>query len=154
MRRSPAGNQDKLEPKLNDTELIDEILEKAKTIAVVGISNKSDRPSYGVSAQMQRRGYKIVPVNPMLQQVLGETCYPSLREIPFPVDLINVFRAPEFVPAIVEDAIAIGAKYLWLQEGVTHPEATAKAQAADVQVIADRCIYKEHLRWQANRRNN
>jgi predicted CoA-binding protein len=139
--------------KLNGTELIDEILEKTKTIAVVGISNKPDRASYGVSAQMQRRGYRIVPVNPALQQVLGETCYPSLRDIPFPVDLVNVFRAPEFVPAIVRDAIAIGAKYLWLQEGITHPEATAEAEAAGLQVIANRCIYKEHLRWQAERRS-
>jgi predicted CoA-binding protein len=140
--------------KLNGTELIDEILEKTKTIAVVGISNKPDRASYGVSAQMQRRGYRIVPVNPALQQVLGETCYPSLRDIPFPVDLVNVFRAPEFVPAIVQDAIAIGAKYLWLQEGITHPEATAVAEAAGLQVIANRCIYKEHLRWQAERRSS
>lgn len=137
---------------MNGTELIDEILEKTKTIAVVGISNKPDRASYGVSAQMQRRGYHIVPVNPVLQQVLGETCYPSLREIPFPVDLVNVFRAPQFVPTIVEDTIAIGAKYLWLQEGISHPEATARAEAAGLQVIANRCIYKEHLRWQADQR--
>jgi len=139
---------------MNEPELIDEILKKTKTIAVVGISNKPDRASYGVSAQMQRRGYTIVPVNPALQQVLGETCYPSLREIPFPVDLVNVFRAPEFVPAVVEDAIAIGAKYLWLQEGVTHPEATARAEAAGVRAVADKCLYKEHLRWQAGHKGD
>jgi predicted CoA-binding protein len=138
---------------VNEPELIDEILEKTKTIAVVGISNKPDRASYGVSAQMQRRGYKIVPVNPVLQQVLGETCYSSLREIPFPVDLINVFRAPQFVPAIVEDAVAIGAKYLWLQEGVSHPEATAHAEALGIRVVADRCLYKEHLRWQSEQKS-
>lgn len=138
---------------MNQPELIDEILENTKTIAVVGISDKPDRASYGVSAQMQRRGYKVVPVNPALQQVLGETCYPSLREIPFPVDLVNVFRAPEFVPAIVEDAIAIGAKYLWLQEGVTHPQAAAHAEASGIRSVADLCLYKEHLRWQADRKS-
>jgi len=134
---------------MNEPELIDEILESVKTIAVVGISNKPDRASYGVSAQMQKRGYQIVPVNPVLRNVLGEPCYPSLREIPFPVDMVNVFRSPEFVPEIVEDTIAIGAKYLWLQEGVVHPEAIAHAEANGIRVVADLCLYKEHLRWRA-----
>lgn len=134
---------------MNEQKIIDEILENTKTIAVVGISNKPDRPSYYVSAEMQRRGYRIVPVNPVLKEVLGETCYPSLREIPFPVGLVDVFRAPEFVPAIVEDTIAIGAKYLWLQEGVVHTEAIAHAQENGIQVVADLCIYKEHAHWQA-----
>jgi predicted CoA-binding protein len=133
---------------MNEPNVIEEILENTKTIAVVGISNKPDRPSYHVAAEMQRRGYRIVPVNPVLQEVLGETCYPSLREIPFPVDMVDVFRAPEFVPQIVEDAIAINAKYLWLQEGVVHPEAVAHAEASSIQVVADRCLYKEHVRWQ------
>ncbi len=132
------------------TEIIDTILAKAKTIAVVGLSDKPDRASHGVAAQMQRRGYRIIPVNPAVESVLGEISYGSLREIPFPVDLVNVFRAAEFVPAIVEDTIAIGAPYLWLQEGITHPEATAKAEAQGIQVIADKCIYKEHLRWSAD----
>lgn len=139
---------------MNEPEMIDEILTRTKTIAVVGISDKANRASYGVSAQMQRRGYRIVPVNPALQQVLGETCYPSLREIPFAVDLVDVFRAPEFVPAIVEDAIAIGARYLWLQEGVTHPEASARAVAAGLGVVADKCLYKEHLHWQAQHKGD
>jgi len=136
---------------MNEAEVVDEILEKTKTIAVVGISNKPHRPSYGVSAQMQRRGYRIVPVNPVLKEVLGETCYPSLKDIPFPVDMVNVFRASEFVPKIVEETIAIGAKYLWLQEGVTHPEAIAHAEANGIKVVADRCIFKEHLRWTAEK---
>ncbi len=136
---------------MNEPELIDEILENVKTIAVVGISNKPDRASYGVSAQMQKRGYRIVPVNPVLREILGEPCYPSLREIPFPVDMVNVFRAPEFVPEIVEDTIAIGVKYLWLQEGVVHPAAIAHAEASGIRVVADLCLYKEHLRWQADR---
>jgi predicted CoA-binding protein len=133
---------------VNETKTIDEMLARTKTIAVVGISNKQERASYYVSLEMQQRGYRIVPVNPALKEVLGEPVYPSLREIPFPVDMVDVFRAPEFVPQIVEDAIAIGAKYLWLQEGVVHPQATARAEAAGIQVVADRCIYKEHVRWQ------
>lgn len=136
---------------MNEPELIDEILQYAKTIAVVGISNKPDRASYGVSAQMQRRGYKIVPVNPAQKEVLGEPCYRSLRDIPFPVDVVNVFRAPEFVPQVVEDTIAIGAKYMWLQEGVVHPEAISHAEANGIRVVADRCLYKEHLRWHSHR---
>lgn len=131
---------------MNEPEVIEDILNNAKTIAVVGISNKPDRPSYHVAAEMQRRGYRIVPVNPVLKKVLGEQGYPSLREIPFPVDLVDVFRAPEFVPQIVEDTIAIGAKYLWLQEGVMHPEAIAHAEANGIHVVADKCLYKEHLR--------
>ena len=135
---------------MNNPELIAEMLENSKTIAVVGISNKPDRPSYHVALEMQRRGYRIIPVNPALQQVLGETCYPSLRDIPFAVDLVDVFRAPEFVPQIVEDTITIGAKYLWLQEGVVHLEAIARAEANGIQVVADHCIYKEHVRWHSS----
>ena len=133
---------------MNETEVIDKILAQTRTIAVVGISNNQERASYHVAQEMQQRGYRIIPVNPALKEVLGEPVYPSLREIPFPVDMVDVFRAPEFVPQIVEDAIAIGAKYLWLQEGVIHPEATARAEASGMQAVADRCIYKEHVRWQ------
>ncbi len=136
---------------MNEPKIMQQILENSKSIAVVGISNKPDRPSYHVAAEMQRRGYRIVPVNPVLKEVLGEPCYRFLREIPFPVDLVDVFRAPEFVPQIVEDTIAIGAKYLWLQEGVVHPEAIARAEAAGIGVVADRCIYKEHVRWQTRK---
>lgn len=136
---------------MNEPESIDEMLEKSKVFAVVGISDKPHRPSHGVSAQMQRRGYRIVPVNPKLTSVLGEQCYPSLAEIPFPVDLVNVFRAPQFVPEIVEETIAIGTKYLWLQEGIVHPQAIARAEASGIKVVADRCIYKEHLRWTAEK---
>lgn len=136
---------------MNEPETIDEILEKAKIIAVVGISDKPERASHGVSAQMQRRGYRIVPVNPKLSKVLGEDCYPALAEIPFPIDLVNVFRASKFVPKIVEETIAIGAKYLWLQEGVLHPEVIAHAEANGIKVVADRCIFIEHLRWTAEK---
>jgi predicted CoA-binding protein len=123
------------------------ILANTKTIAVVGLSDKADRPSYRVAAEMQRRGYKIVPVNPAVESVLGESSFGSLREIPFPIELVNVFRAAEFVPAIVDDMLAIGAPYLWLQEGIVHPEATARAEENGVVVVSDMCIYKEHMRW-------
>lgn len=136
---------------MNEPKLIEEILQNVKTIAVVGISNKPDRPSYSVSAYIQGNGYQIVPVNPVLKEVLGEPGYPSLRETPFPVDMVNVFRATEFVPQIVEDTIAIGAKYLWLQEGIVHPEAIANAAAHGIKVVADRCLYKEHAKWQAGK---
>ncbi len=136
---------------MNEPEVIDEMLENTKTIAVVGMSNKPDRPSYGVSAQMQRRSYRIVPVNPVLKEVLGEPCYPSLKDIPFPVDMVNVFRASEYIPKIVEETIAIGARYLWLQEGVIHPQAIAEAEANGILVVVDLCLFKEHLRWQADR---
>ncbi|HUZ05693.1 MAG TPA: CoA-binding protein [Acidobacteriaceae bacterium] len=139
---------------MNEQHLIDEILAKTKTIAVVGLSDKPDRASYGVSAQMQKRGYRIAPVNPSVDSVLGEKCYASLRDIPFRVDLVNVFRLPQFVPQIVEDTIAIGAPFLWLQEGIVHPEATATAEAHGIRVVADRCIYKEHLRWSAEQHTN
>ncbi len=135
--------------KTQQEENIATILAKTKTIAVVGLSDKADRPSYRVAVEMQQRGYKIVPVNPAVENVLGEYSYASLREIPFPIELVNVFRAAEFVPAIVEDMLAIGAPYLWLQEGVVHPEATAKAEAKGVVVVSDLCIYKEHVRWSA-----
>ena len=135
----------------NPNVIADTILANVKTIAVVGLSDKPERASYGVSAQMQKRGYRIVPVNPAVQSVLGEPSYPTLHEIPFPVDLVNVFRAAEFVPAIVDEAIAIGAPYLWLQEGVMHPEAEAKAAAHGIGVVADKCLYKEHLRWSAEK---
>jgi predicted CoA-binding protein len=132
--------------------LINEILAKVHTVAVVGLSNKPDRASYGVSAQMQRRGYRIVPVNPRAVPVLGETSYAKLGDIPFPVDMVNVFRKPEYIPEIVDQVIAIGAPYLWLQEGIEHPEAEAKARAHGIRVVSNHCFFKEHLRWTADLR--
>lgn len=123
---------------------IAELLRTSKTIAVVGLSSSPFRPSYGVSEYMQRQGYRIIPVNPNETEVLGEKAYPTLEDIPFPIDIVDVFRRPEFVPAIAESAIRIQAKALWLQEGVIHPEAAAKARAAGLQVVMDRCILKDH----------
>jgi predicted CoA-binding protein len=123
-----------------------ELLRTSRTIAVVGLSSKRWRPSYGVSEYMQRAGYRIIPVNPGETEVLGEKSYAGLEEVPEKVDIVDVFRRSEFVPGIVEQAIRIGARAVWLQEGVVHEEAAAKAQAAGLMVVMDRCILKEHLK--------
>jgi predicted CoA-binding protein len=120
------------------------ILQTARTIAVVGLSSKKNRPSFGVSAYMQQAGYRIIPVNPAETEVLGEKAYPDLESIPEPVDLVNIFRRPELVPPIVDSAIRIGAKAVWMQEGVIHEEAAEKARAAGLAVVMDRCILKVH----------
>ena len=117
-----------------------------KTIAVVGLSSDPARPSFGVARYLQRHGYRIIPVNPYEQIVLGERAYPGLRAVPVPVDVVNVFRRPEFVPDVAADAIAIGARALWLQFGVVHEEAALQAQAAGLAVVMDRCIKVEHAR--------
>ncbi len=125
---------------------IAEMLKSSRTIAVVGLSGQRMRPSYGVAEYMQREGYKIIPVNPRESEVLGEKCYARLEDIPEAIDIVDVFRRPEFVPEIVNSAIAIGAKALWLQEGVIHEAAAEKARQAGLSVIMDRCILKEHAR--------
>lgn len=125
---------------------IPEILKGARTIAVVGLSSKPWRPSYGVAEYMQRAGYRIIPVNPNEREVLGEKSYPSLEAVPERVDIVNVFRRSEFVPEIVESAIRIGARVVWLQEGVRHDEAAERARQAGLEVVQDRCILKEHRR--------
>ncbi len=131
---------------MSEQETIKAILKSSKTIAVVGLSNNTMRPSFGVSLYMQRAGYRIIPVNPTEESILGEKCYATLEEIPEPVDVVNVFRRSEFVPAIVESAIGIGAKAVWMQEDVVHPEAAASAEAAGLKVVMDRCLLKEHRR--------
>ncbi len=123
-----------------------EILKTSKTIAVVGLSSNRFRPSYEVAEYMQRAGYRIIPVNPQESEVLGERCYARLEEIPEPVDCVNVFRRPEFVPAIVDSAIAIGARSLWLQLDIVHDEAAARARQAGLIVVQNRCLYIEHRR--------
>ena len=123
-----------------------EILRKYKTIAVVGLSPKVFRTSHGVSQYMQEQGYRIIPVNPGHKQILGELRYPDLDSIPKAVEIVNVFRRSEFVPPVVDAAIRIGAKAIWMQEGVVHEEAAEKARTAGLEVIMDRCILKEHRR--------
>ena len=125
---------------------IPDLLRSSRTIAVVGLSSRRFRPSYGVSEYMQSAGYKVIPVNPQETEVLGEKAYATLDEVPEPVDIVDVFRRSEFVPEIVEAALRTGAKALWLQEGVVHEEAAAKARAAGLTVVMDRCILKEHQR--------
>jgi len=125
---------------------IREILEQGKTLAVVGLSSKIMRPSHGVAAYMQERGYRIIPVNPHEESVLGEQCYASLDAVPEPFDVVVIFRRPEFVPEVVEAAIRKGAKVVWMQEGVVQEEAAERARAAGLKVVMDRCILKEHAK--------
>lgn len=130
--------------------IVSGILRRSKTIAVVGLSNQRSRPSYGVSQYMQSMGYRIIPVNPAETEVLGEKAYATLDEIPERVDIVNVFRRSEFVPEIVDAAIRIGAKCVWMQEGVVNEEAAATARAAGLAVVMDRCILTEHRRTHAS----
>jgi uncharacterized protein len=125
---------------------IPELLASSHTIAVVGLSHKRFRPSYGVSEYMRRAGYRIIPVNPFETEVLGEKSYASLADVPEHVDIVNIFRRSEFVPELVEAAIRIGARAVWMQEGVVHEAAAQRARAAGLTVVMDRCILKEHRR--------
>ena len=133
---------------MKQTDPIYELLSRAKTIAVVGLSESPMRPSHGVSAYMQAQGYKIIPVNPQIAEALGETSYPSLLEMPRDVaekiDLVDVFRRPEFVDEIVEQAIQLKIPAIWLQEDVINERAAEKARQAGMFVVMDRCILKEH----------
>jgi hypothetical protein len=125
---------------------ISEILRVYRTIAVVGLSAKRYRPSYGVAEYMQRAGYRIIPVNPHETEILGEKCYPDVESVPEPIDIVDIFRRSEYVPEIVEAAIRKGAKVVWMQEGVIHEEAARRAQEAGLEVVMDRCILKDHRR--------
>jgi len=126
------------------TEQITDLLQQAKTIAVVGLSSSPLRPSYGVAAYLQSQGYRIIPVNPNIRGALGEKAYASLADVPEKIDIVNVFRRAEFVPAVVEQAIALKIPAIWMQEGVVHEEAAARARQAGIFVIMDHCILKEH----------
>lgn len=125
---------------------IRDLLRSARTIAVVGLSDKPERDSYHVAAYMQRHGYRIIPVNPALSSVLGEKAYACLREVPEKIDIVDIFRRPDAVPPIVDDAIAVGAGAVWMQEGIVHNAAAEKARAARLQVVMNKCILKEHAR--------
>lgn len=123
---------------------VTEILKSARTIAVVGLSADEMKPSYGVSEYMQRQGYRIIPVNPSVPEVLGEKSYPTLSAIPERIDIVDVFRRPDAVPGIVDEVIALKVPVLWLQEGVVHEQAAEKARQAGIKVVMDSCILKEH----------
>ncbi len=134
------------------------LLDRVKTIAVVGLSPQPARPSYRVAQAMQRYGYRIVPVRPLVDEVLGEKAYASLADIPFAVDLVDVFRAAEHVPAIVEQCLALHSMHrpfstvhrlpsaIWIQEGIVHEAAALRAQAAGMTVVMDRCLLKDYVR--------
>jgi predicted CoA-binding protein len=128
------------------SDFIADILERYKALAVVGLSSKVMRPSHGVAEYMQQHGYRIIPVNPNETEVLGEKAYPSLDAVPYPPEVVVIFRRPEFVPEVVEAAIRKGAQVIWMQEGIIHEDAAARARAAGLTVIQDRCILKEHAK--------
>ena len=124
---------------------IEEILRNGRTIAVVGLSSNPARPSYRVASYMQAQGYRVIPVNPNETNVLGEPAYPSLAAVPGSIDLVNIFRRSEDVLLIVEEAIARGAKAIWMQEGVVNEDGAARAAQAGLPVVMDRCWLKEHV---------
>ena len=121
-----------------------DLLQRARNIAVVGLSNSPLRPSHGVSAYMQTQGYRIIPVNPKIDEALGETAYRSLVDVPDPIDIVNIFRRPEFVEEVVNQAIQRTVPAIWMQEEVINERAAEKARRAGIFVVMDRCILKEH----------
>lgn len=133
-------------PKVNDPQTIRKILDQAKTIAVVGLSSKPSRASHGVSRYMQAQGYRIIPVNPNEREVLGETAYSSLAEVPEKIDLVDVFRKSDEAGQVVDEAIALGVPAVWLQEDVIDHAAAQRALDAGLDMVMDRCILKEHQR--------
>lgn len=128
-------------------ETIEEILATTKTIAVVGLSSQRERAGYYVPAYLQKHGYRIIPVNPYLDEALGEKAYPDLPSVPEPVDLVLLFRRSEAVPPFVDEAIAMGAKAIWMQLGIAHQEAAEKARRAGLKVVMDACMLVEHRHW-------
>lgn len=127
-----------------ESDPITEILKCARTIAVVGLSNSPLRPSHGVSAYMQTQGYRIIPVNPQIKEALGETAYPSLLDVPERIDIVNIFRRPEFVGEVVDQAIQLKIPAIWMQEEVINEAAAERARQEGIFVVMDRCILKEH----------
>jgi len=125
---------------------IEKIIRESRNVAVVGISNKLGRPSLTVASYLKGQGYRIIPVNPTIQDVNGEKCYPDLGSIPEKVDVVDIFRKPQDVLPVVEEAIRIGAKTVWMQEGIVNEEAAKKAKEAGLQVVMDKCMLKEHAR--------
>ncbi len=132
---------------MDDSDEIRRILRRSKTIAVVGLSAQWHRPSYFAAKYMQEHGYRVIPVNPGYEEILGEKCYKSLRDIPEKVDIVDCFRKSAEIPAIADDAIAIGARVLWMQLGVENGDARKKAEAAGLEVVENRCVKIEHGRF-------
>ena len=132
--------------RMNDIATLRRILGACKTVAVVGLSPQWHRPSFFAAKYLRAHGYRIVPVRPLVDAVLGEQAYASLADIPFPVDLVDVFRAAEHVPAIVEQCLALHLPAIWIQEGIVHEDAAQRAQAGGMTVVMDRCLLKEYVR--------
>ena len=124
----------------------EKILNFSRVVAVVGLSSKPDRPSYKVASYLKEQGYEIIPVNPTEKEILGEPCYPDLASIPESVDVVDIFRRSEEAPPIVEETIRMGARAVWMQEGVINEEAAARAREAGLIVVMDKCMRKEHRR--------
>ncbi|HME31920.1 MAG TPA: CoA-binding protein [Terriglobales bacterium] len=135
-------------PTTTEADRITELLQSSRTIAVVGLTDTPNRPSYGVSAYMQSQGYRIIPVNPNITEWMGEKAYQTLLDVPEKIDIVNVFRCSDAVPEVVEQAIQVKAPVIWLQEGVIHQEAAEKARQAGIFVVMDKCILKEHRKRQ------
>ncbi|MFA5366933.1 MAG: CoA-binding protein [Dehalococcoidia bacterium] len=125
---------------------IEQILKNCKVIAIVGLSSNVDRPSYSVAAYLKEHGYRIIPVNPKEDMILGERCYPSLISVEEKIDVVDIFRRNEDVPGVVDEAIAKGAGVVWMQEGVVDGRSAARARKAGIEVVMDKCIKKEHQR--------
>jgi hypothetical protein len=125
---------------------IEEILNSSKTIAIVGLSAKAEQDSYMVACYLSDHGFEVIPINPSASEILGRKSYASLRDLPAPPDVVDIFRRAEFAPEIVEDAIAIGAKAVWMQLGIEHPDAAKRAQEAGLKVVMNHCIKREHER--------
>jgi len=123
------------------------LLKKTKTIAVVGLSPNTARPSYGVSQSMRDFGFRVIPVHPAAKEILGEKVYAKLADIPGPIDLVNVFRSAEFIDGVVDECLALGLKAIWIQEGIVNEPAAARAQAGGMTVIMDRCIYRDYRQF-------
>ncbi len=132
---------------VSEAERIADLLKHSKTIAVVGLTDNPLRPSFGVSSYMQSHGYRIIPVNPNVTESLGERAYASLLDVPEKIDIVNIFRRPEAVPEVVDEAIQLNVPAIWMQEGVVHEAAAEKARKAGIFVVMDRCILKEHMRY-------
>ncbi len=130
-----------------EAERIADLLKQSKTIAVVGLTDNPLRPSYGVSDYMQSQGYRIIPVNPNVADSLGEKAYASLLDVPEKIDIVNIFRRPEAVPEVVDEAIQLNVPAIWMQEGVVHEAAAEKARQAGIFVVMDKCILMEHMRY-------
>ncbi len=131
---------------MNNDRMLKEILLSARTIASVGLSSNPQKESYGIALYLKEQGYKIIPVNPTTPEVFGEKSYPDLESVPEKIDVVQVFRKPEDVPPVVDDAIKVGAKVVWMQEGIRHEEAARKARDAGLQVVMDACMRATHQR--------